>query len=382
MKKIILVIGLCIALLPTTSEAQLKGLKKNLEKAKNSITGKSSATKNVELDFESKSRMPAVAWYSLLEGVRLSLDGKLTIAKGLDVYFLPDQTTSGKKVNFRSNYIHEIVLWADVIDMATQENTGTLHFIAYDHNVGHPKTTIEQKVGTGQDEFTDFVQLKDGNYELRFFAGGTHYYTFPFEVIKKSGDNAYAAMSELYFLEGDNLWSDYAYMKFTYNESHNQNVLTEFAFYLENEDTNVKNASYPEEQIPAEYNAVIKKGNQLIGTQYWGANGEAQYQPALHDGDSKRGVWTKIVRSVDCYPRRLKRANKNRPQVVSMEADLSDGNYTVEVSIKRKDQPLEKRIFPFTVKGGKIQSLAETQGKDPKQVLEQGPEIIFLKRAR
>ncbi|MEL6719254.1 MAG: hypothetical protein AAFP82_11100, partial [Bacteroidota bacterium] len=128
---------------------------------------------------------------------------------GLDVYFLPNQTTAGKEVDFRSNYIHEIVLWADVVDMATQQNAGTLHFIAYDHNIGHPKTTIEQKSGTPQDEFTDFVQLKEGQYELRFFAGGTHYYTFPFKVKKKNSDNAYAAMSELYFLEGNGLWRDY-----------------------------------------------------------------------------------------------------------------------------------------------------------------------------
>ncbi|MEL6941871.1 MAG: hypothetical protein AAFO82_04330 [Bacteroidota bacterium] len=78
-------------------------------------------------------------------------------------------------------------------------------------------------------------------------------------------------------------------MKFNYNESYNQNVLDELAFYVENEDTNVKDASYPEEQLPAEYNAVIIKGGQLIGTQFWGANGEAQYKPALMDGDSKRG---------------------------------------------------------------------------------------------
>ncbi|MEL6719252.1 MAG: hypothetical protein AAFP82_11090 [Bacteroidota bacterium] len=65
-----------------------------------------------------------------------------------------------------------------------------------------------------------------------------------------------------------------------------------------------------------------------------------------------------------------------------MEADLSDGNYTVEVSIKLKDKPLEKRIFPFTVKGGQIQHLAATQSKDSKLVLEQGADIIFLKRAK
>ncbi|MEM8527537.1 MAG: hypothetical protein AAGG68_23045 [Bacteroidota bacterium] len=379
MKKVIFIIGLCITLLPTTSDAQLKGLKKNLEKAKNSITGKSGATKTVELDFESKSRMPAVAWYSLLDAVRLSLDGKLTMAADLDVYFLPNKTVSGQTVNFRSNYMHEIVLWADVVDAATQEKKGTIHFIAYDHNVGHPKSTIEQKTGTSQDEFTDFVQLKDGKYELQFFAGDTHYYTFPFEVIKKTSANAYSAMSEMYFLEGSNLWKDYAYIKMTYDEAHNQNVLN-FSYYVGNEDTNVKDASRPDETLPAEYNAIVKRGNQLIGTHYWGANGKAQYQPSLQlHGDSQRGRWLKNSRDLSVYPRRN---SSDRPQQVSLEADLKDGSYTIEVSIKLKDQPLEKRIFPFTVKGGRIQSLAETKSKDSKRVLEQGPEIIFLKRTK
>jgi len=386
MKKVILIIGLCIVFLPTTSDAQLKGLKKNLQKAKSSISskvsGKSSTPQKTDLNFASKPYMPTVAWYSLLEAVNISLDGKLAMIDELDVYFLPDKTIAGKKVNFRSNYVHENVLWADVINVATQENMGTLHFIAYDHSVGPTKTTMKQHIGTQVDDFTDFVQLKEGKYEMHFFAGGTHYYTFPFEVFKKTSDNAYAAMSELYFLEGDNLWRDYAYLKLTYNDAYNQNVLS-FAYYIENEDTNVIDIDHPNETIPVEYNAILKRGNKLLGTLFWGSDVQKlNDNPGLHDGDTRRGRWEIVSRGFQSYPRKRP---KPRPFEVSMEEDLQDGNYTIEVFINRKDQPKEKRIFPFTVKDGKIQSLPEsqrTEGYDSKRMLEQGPEYIFLKRAK
>ncbi|MEM1325135.1 MAG: hypothetical protein AAGI23_04225 [Bacteroidota bacterium] len=393
MKQVILLIVLCFTGL-TTTHAQLGKLKDKLNKAKSTMLGESSGGSSssgsqltkvnsdrlarVDFDFESQPHPPAVAMHSLLSGVKLSLTGELRISE-LEVLFMPLKTTSGKPINFWSNYLKEIVIWADVIDVATQENKGTMHLMAYERDLGQPATTIRQKTGTSMDDFTDLVPLTEGNYELRFYVGGTHYYTHPFTVIKKTTDDPYAAMNTLYFLEGDNLWKDYVYFTFNYDEGSKQN-LVHFHFHVENESVNVKDSSDPDEDIPLEWNAIIKQGSRTVGTLYWMGNLNMNPNPGLRKDDSKRGWWEYKTHYFEVYPRRR---SGDRPFGVSMEQDLKDGNYRVELTLNRKDQPKEVRIYPFTVRNGKIQQLPETRRTgdyDPKRVLEQGPDRVFLKR--
>lgn len=323
---------------------------------------------NFEPDFSTANFPPAVAWFDLLDNERFRFDitkGELRLM-ALHVAFLPTKSKDGKDIIYRpslsSSKGYENLrppVRADIVDATTGALKGQQFFKVEDYIPPFKKMVLVEEFGG--DYFPFWVNVKEGNYEVRFYLGKSHFYTFPFQVEKKTNPDAYAPVKDLYFLKG--AWEDWARIQF---DERSGEVLP--SIYLTERNLDIKSPTNWDDTVPMRGLVKISRNGTLVAT----------YGQTTNSGDFNpdNGKWTR------CQFLAYKAGSNDREMFT--KADMKDGNYVMDVNIKNpKNGKSVVAKYGFTVKGGVIlpHSKADrSQNKDPLTVLEQGKEFYYFKK--
>lgn len=314
-----------------------------------------------EPDFSTSNLSPAIAWFDLLDEELFRFDitkGEIRL-NGLHVSFLPTKTKEGKDINYRPSLSMDMhpPLRADIVDAATGALKGQQFFKAEDYIPPFKKLILVEEYGG--DYFPFYANVKEGSYEIRFFVGKSHFYTFPFKVEKKTNPDAYATVKDFYFLHGP--WEEWGRIQF--DDSDGQMTAS---IYLTEQKTDIKNHTSWDEFKQLNMVAKITRNGALVAT--FGVN------PNTTHPTTRNGKWTR-------FQFLTYKAGTNE---YFTKADLKDGNYIIETNLKDpKSGKSSVSKYTFTVKGGIIQSHPKAdrnQNKDPLTVLEQGKEFYYIKK--
>ncbi|MFN3850400.1 MAG: hypothetical protein ACK4NY_13275 [Spirosomataceae bacterium] len=323
---------------------------------------------NFEPDFSTANFPPAVAWFDLLDNERFRFDitkGELRLM-ALHVAFLPTKSKDGKDIIYRpslsSSKGYENLrppVRADIVDATTGVLKGQQFFKVEDYILPFKKMVLVEEFNG--DYFPFWVNVKEGNYEVRFYLGKSHFYTFPFQVEKKTNPDAYAPVKDLYFLKG--AWEDWARIQF---DERSGEVLP--SIYLTERNLDIKSATNWDDTVPMRGLVKITRNGTLVAT-YGQTSNSGDFTPS-------NGKWTR------CQFLAYKAGTNDREMFT--KADMKDGNYVMDVNVKNpKNGKSVVAKYGFTVKGGVIlpHSKADrNQNKDPLTVLEQGKEFYYFKK--
>ncbi len=316
-----------------------------------------------EPDFSTSNLSPAIAWFDLLDESRFRFDitkGEIRL-NGLHVSFLPTKTKEGKDINYRPSLSMDMhpPLRADIVDATTGALKGQQYFKAEDYIPPFKKLVLVEEYGG--DFFPFYANVKEGSYEIRFFVGKSHFYTFPFQVEKKTNPDSYAPVKDLYFLKG--VWEEWARIQF---DERSGEVLP--SIYLTERNLDIKSATNWDDTVPMKGLVKITRNGTLVAT----------YGQTINSGDftPSNGKWTR------CQFLTFKAGSNDKDMFT--KADLKDGNYIMDVNVKNpKTGKSTIAKYGFTVKGGVIQlhpKADRNQNKDPSTVLEQGKEFYYIKK--
>ncbi|MBX2872703.1 MAG: hypothetical protein KTR30_11400 [Saprospiraceae bacterium] len=358
---------LCLILIPFSNGSAQIG-----SKLKNAFKSKKSKASKVELDFSSTPYMPAITMESLLSGgIHLTVDGKLT-TKGLSVAFLPTKTKKGEKANYDAFKKEDLLLRAEVVDRLSKNVLGTFHYSV------NPVLKIGSVMNQKQvQETDDFIQITAGDFQLDFYAGSTHYYTFPFEVIKKTTDDAYAAFSECLFLKGP--WEEWNYFDFTDYNDH-QNIV--WHHFMDNTTTNIENEFRVEKNCDYKFKYELRKDGKIIGAydsrMQGSKKGSINLPKDYNSGGSTRTKWINTSVQVTKIP-------GTNPDVWQQlrRSDFTDGKYEMIVYTIDCTNQEKKRSFPFQVSGGKFvlhQQQNRKAHQDHTSIVEGGPGQFWYRK--
>jgi hypothetical protein len=323
---------------------------------------------NFEPDFSTANFPPAVAWFDLLDSERFRFDitkGEIRL-NGIHVSFLPTKSKDGKDINYRPSLSTskgyenmQPPIRVDIIDAATGALKGQQFFKVEDYIAPFKKMVLVEEFGG--DYFPFFANVKEGSYEIRFFLGKSHFYTFPFQVEKKTNPDAYAVVKDLYFLKG--AWEDWARIQF---DEQSGDLLP--SIYLTERNLDIKGPNHWDDTVPMKGLIKISRNGTLVAT-YGQTTNSGDFNPS-------NGKWTR------CQFLTFKAGSNDRETF--KKADLKDGNYVMDVNIKNpKNGKTVIAKYGFTVKGGAIlphPKADRNQNKDPLSILEQGKEFIYFKK--
>ncbi len=346
--------------------ANLKRLKSQGVNVSRNAMGKSGP--DVKLDFSSSRIWPGVTLHSLLAhytGLTMSLDGKLQIPK-LIFSFLPPDLEGGDIPNYSGQTKEEVMVLAKVVNRQTQEELGTFYF-----DVNPYQNTFsfgEQHKGNG---FDKIIQMREGEYNLKFYGTGTHFFTFPFKVIKKKAKDPYSTFPEVYFLKGP--WEDWGYITTTTTRNEGKNRL-QFMFYMDYDNPEVESEYKQAITSEVKYKGTIYKGSSRIGIllpERRTANTGKKYH---RTASVTRGTWTAEGSVL------VKNADMNA-QYIHLE-ELENGQYTIVFEVEDSQGKYTKKTFPFKISEGKlIGHSSSTRGRhnDKYTFMEPGLGYTFIK---
>lgn len=351
-----------------SSNAQFGKLKERLK-----LGNKKSKTKTskVKLDFASSPYMPAITMQSLLGGgIHLTVDGKLS-TKGLKVNLLPTKTIAGEKANYDEYRKENLLLHSELIHTKTQKVIGKYHYSV--NPVMKVGSVMNQKKVNDDGDF--FYQIGIGGYELKFYAGGEHFYTFPFEVIAIQNEDTYATFNELLFLKG--AWEDWTY--FDVQKTVDENTIV-WHHFMDNTTTDIINEFRTESVSNYQYRYELLRNGQLFGahdsrmtaTKNAGYNLKIDYTTQK----ARRTKWADKNVQISRIP-----GDKHHWDKLVLE-DFSDGDYKMVLHTIDCANNKKTRVFPFKVANGKI-VLNEQQNrkthKDHTTIVEGGRNQYWFK---
>jgi hypothetical protein len=277
------------------------------------------------------------------------------------VSFLPKKTKSGEAVSYASYSNKVPLLRMDVVDTQTGAVKGSLHYNADAGSL--PFYDMEQLTGMN---YAFSVKVLEGSYELPFWAGTKHFYTYPFQVDKKTNADPYAPVHDFYFLHGP--WEDWGHVEFG-PDGH-------FIFncYLTYQTTTVPNSARWNVRKSNKYLVKLYREGKMVAVH--NLNSENKF----NEGDIQldNGKWRKYDATLHKYPV----PNKNDKPFFKKE-DLKDGNYTVEVLLKDEAGTTITHKYGFIVKDNAVvpnEKADRTKNTNPLQVLEQGRDRFFVKK--
>lgn len=346
----------------TSLDAQLGAKLRNKLKSK----------KGIELDFSSSPYIPAITMESLMSGgIRLSVDGKLT-TKDLSVAFLPAKTKKGERANYDEYKKENLLLQSKVINTQTNKSVGTFHYSV--NPVIKAGSPMNQKQIDG---FIDYIQLKAGSYKLDFFAAGTLFYSFPFEVISIKNDDPYAPFSEVLFLKG--AWENWNYFDFSEYPDHKQFVWHHF---MDNTTTNIKNEFRTESNCEYKFKYELFRNGKLFGahdSRMQGSKDMSYNEPKDYVvGGAQRTKWVRNSINVT----RIPGDNPSVWQRLRL-SDFKDGSYEMVIHTIDCAGNKMKRSYPFKMSGGQF-ILHDQQNrkihKDHITIIEGGPGQFWYKK--
>lgn len=298
----------------------------------------------------------------------MSLDGKLQTPK-LVFSFLPPDLEGGGIPNYSSFVKDEVMVTSKVVNRVTGEELGSFYY-----SINPFQNTFSNGVQHQGNGFDKVVQLREGQYDLKFYGTGTHFFTFPFEVVKKKAKNVYSVYPEVYFLKGP--WEDWAYI--TDSGVGGKNALL-FKFYMDYDNPEVENEYKQDIEGEIMFKGTIYKGSTKVGV--------LMPQPSLADKTGEkfhraatvtRGVW-------NTYGATLVKPNwrdDDDYQDIMDMADLQDGNYKLVLEVENANKQYFKKTFPFKISGSKLVGHSSTvrgQHKGKYTFMEPGLGYTFIK---
>jgi hypothetical protein len=326
----------------------------------------------LDLDLSSQPALPTVAWYSLLDRECLMFDiakGELRLSN-IEVAFLPKKTKTGADVDYEKYLDPQGVnppsppLRVDVVEASTGAFKGQQYFTAQPYIT--PFHTMKA-MSSYLNFFPIQTTLKEGSYELRFFAGTSHFYTFPFRVEKQTNPDPYSPVKDFYFLRGP--WEEWGHM-----EVDNTGEV-KFSFYSTERTTTIKSQSSWDDVKTIQVQTRLFRNSKQIAV--YGINNDTT-EPVWTDRVDRNGTWTKHTIQLFTYP-----GNPQNRKLLQKEA-LTDGSYLVDVRVK---DPATGKVstqkYPFVVRGGAFVPAAKAdraQHTDPLTFLEQGTSCRYVKR--
>lgn len=322
----------------------------------------------VELDFDSEPFPAAITWASLLAQGNWYFNattGEMSL-RSAQASFLPQKTKSGEAVRYESYSSRTPLLRMEVWDTKANALKETMHYEAKLAAAPFYDMTLRE----GYD-FKTYVKLTEGSYELRFWAGTRHFYTFPFEVEKKSNPDAYAPVHDFYFLKG--AWKDWGRVEFG-PDGH-----FIFNFYDTYQTTTVPNQAQWDVKKDGKYTVKLYRDGKMVAVH---SLENVENKIAESDIQLHNGKWERFDCTFHAYPPASK-GNGGGSRAFFLKPDMKDGSYTVEVMVKDLAGAAETFKYGFTVKDGAIVPAPEAdrkQNTDPLHVVEQGREFFYVKR--
>jgi hypothetical protein len=326
------------------------------------------AISTVDLDFSSAAFAPSIVWASLLSEGSWYFNittGDLKLPS-LSAAFLPQKTTSGEPVSYRSYDNPTPVIRMDVVDMNTNTVLGSLHYSGKEDVL--PFYELEMLEGSG---YKYSVKVVEGSYELRFHAGNKQFYTFPFNVEKKTNPDPYSSVKDFYFLHGP--WEQWGRVEFG-PDGH-----FIFNFYLNHETTTIPNSARWDVNKPCKNLVKLYRDGKMVAVHRL-QHVENQFEES--DIQLSNGVWKRYDVTLHQYPPAAKgQGAGSRP--FFLKDNMKDGSYKVEVLLKDQAGQEITLQYSFTVKGGAIvpdPKADRAQNNDPLQFLEQGPGRFYVRK--
>ncbi|KER10856.1 MAG: hypothetical protein HY22_02050 [[Candidatus Thermochlorobacteriaceae] bacterium GBChlB] len=321
---------------------------------------------------------PAIAMSSFL-GKGLSLEnvsGRLAV-QNLTVSFLPDKEEGGGEAKYGYEPTDH-KLYA----VLSQSGTDLAKFLFQTSGTEGPFTRcsiLSGSTDTQKEYALDYTVTSGGEYLLSFFIDGKKFYDFPFSVLKKENADKFAEVKARYFLNG--MWSDYGFLFF---DPPNSAKGVRWVFFHEQQELETPTAvKYYYVDIE------LFKNGKLFGAGGTGNKGTRFYQPWRLE--SKR-FWQREDLSL------FTTGAGDKTGKTIMPADLADGKYEIRMTYYDTNEwqngkptkvvagPFQKKggadVFPFEVKGGKIQ-YQDRQVREktpPEQFIEGGNSEWWTKR--
>ncbi len=326
---------------------------------------------SVELDFESSPFWPAITMKSLMnDGVHLTVDGKLS-AKNLEVNLLPSKTKKGDKANYDEFKKENLLLWSDLVDSKNGKALGRFHYSV--NPVMKLGSVMNQKKVNDDGDF--FIKIGEGSYEVKFYAGGEHFYTYPFQVISVASDDPYATFSEVLFLKGP--WEEWNY--FDVQETAGKEIMV-WHHFMDNTTTDIENEFRTESNCEYKYRYELTKGGTVIGAHdsRMTASKNAGYNMKVDYAtqNARRTHWIDHGVQLSRIPGDPKNWDKMELK------DFTDGNYSMDVHTIDCTGQVMKRTFSFSVTGGKFQyhdQQNRKKHKDHRKIIEGGRDQYWYK---
>ncbi len=315
------------------------------------------------LDFSSQPFPPAVAFYDLLSPSCLYFNpirGEFKL-NSMDVSFLPTKTKSGEEVKYETYNNPKPLIWMDVVNKADAQTIGTLYYGA--SSVTAPFSQLKLKEGSG---YPLSVTITEGDFDLKFYVGGSHFYTYPISVEKMANSDPYAPVSSLLFLKGQ--WKDWGRIEI------NKEGTFIWAFYHSYKTMEIDNSVRYDKKKEFEYKMTLKKGGTTVAICDSDPGAKSQMGRKFYAHNS---VWEMFDSSLFEYP-------MNGRKSVFTKDKLTNGDYTMVVEIKDMEtSKTETNDFPFKVNGGKVMNNDAANrdvNKDALTFLEQGRKYTYVKK--
>lgn len=298
----------------------------------------------------------------------MSLDGKLQTPK-LVFSFLPPDLEGGEIPNYSSFLKEEVMVTAKVVNKQTNEELGTFYY-----NVNPYQNTFSNGAQHQGNGFDKVIQMIEGQYDLKFYGTGTHFFTFPFEVVKKKAKDVYSVYPEVYFLKGP--WEDWAYIA---DSGIGGKEALLFKFYMNYDNPEVENEYKQDIEADILFKGTVYRGSTKVGVllpqdEVANRTGEKFHRAAT----VTRGVWSAIGTTLVKPDWR----NKDNYRHIIDIKDLKDGNYKLVLEVEDANKQYTKKTFPLKISGGKIighSSTTRGQHNDKYTFMEPGLGKIFIK---
>ncbi|MFK7934636.1 MAG: hypothetical protein AB8G22_14085 [Saprospiraceae bacterium] len=343
------------------------------DKLKNKLKEKTAkvTAKKVKLDFSSSPFSPAITMHSLLsDGVQMTVDGKLS-TKNLLVNFLPPKTAKGAQANYDEFKKENLLLTSDLVNTTTDKTIGQFHYSV--NSASKVDAYMNQKPVNDDGDF--FHKIGAGQYTLKFYAGGEHFYTFPFEVVAIKNDDPYGAFSEVLFLKG--AWEQWNY--FDVQETAGKEIMV-WHHFMDNTTTDIENEFRTESNCDYKFRYELLRNGKVFGvhdSRMSGSKGERYNKTVDYANQSARRThWVDQGVQLSRIPGDPKNWDKLELK------DFTDGNYEMHVYTVDCAKNELKRSFPFSVKNGKFVYHAQQNRKmhsDAKTIVEGGREQYWFK---
>ncbi len=330
----------------------------------NTESGIKKLKKNIDYDFSSSALSPAVEFRSILDDafIHNATNGTFRMPN-LTVAFLPTKLKNGSPAQYEKWNNSSPPIWADITQKSDNAVLGTLYY--YGKPLSPPFFQLEQLETTEVERFGGFTQ--GGDYELKFYLGGTHFYSFPFKLVEKTSSDPYSPAPKMLFLEGE--WDKWAFI-----ELGDKGTLV-WNFFVTHQTMEIPNAARWDITKVIKYKVQVKKGSVIIGV-YDQELGEGK-QNSFGEARPRNGKQTLITHSLFKHPK------SGRDRAPLTIGDLANGSYDVQMQFYDGDQKISEKAFSFSVADGKILPPAEadrSKHADKLTIIEQGRKSFFVKR--